>query len=177
MFGTKTIEFVDRNLQEELKKELADQGHHLTGTLENSIQSTTKNSVLEVYAEDYLGGNGEGLGPLNTGVAADRVPFNSANRTGAKTSQYIQGLVSFVKLRMGITDDKEALSVAFAIAKTHEKEGMPSQASYSHSKNGRRTQSLEESFERNGKVELQIEEGLSNELDSLLGMDGSVTVI
>lgn len=126
-------------LVDEIGKELAEQGHVLTGKLKQSIEYTTKrllNGDLEldvrmlaywVYVE--------------RGVRASRIPFSNKRRrggAGGKKSKYIQGLVDFVKKRGMASLDSKALSIAFAIAKTHKKEGMPTRGSYSYSQNGRR---------------------------------------
>jgi hypothetical protein len=165
MIGSQTIYKVQRRLTDNLEKELRDQGHHLTGELEQSITAVTvpqsDKAVVEIYANDYID-------PVNTGVGSDRIPYDSSKRSGAKTSKYIQGLKQFAKIRFGL-DDKAALGAAFAIAKTHEKEGMPTGASFSHSSNNRRTQAIEESYNDNAQeYETIIENGVSDELDFLI---------
>jgi hypothetical protein len=47
-------------------------------------------------------------------------------------------LIRFVELRMNLRG-KEAVSVAFAIARTHKRDGMPTRGSFRFSTNGRRT--------------------------------------
>lgn len=180
--GQKTIQTIDDQVQSTLIEELRQQGHTLTGSLEQSIQSLlgTDGSgiTLDVYANDYLGGReGDASGPLNTGVAAERIPFGG-NATGAKTSQYIEGLKNYAKRRFGISDEKVALSAAFAIAKTHKKEGMPSQGSYAHSQNGQRTESLERTLNDNENAYDQIlENGIDQELDDYLDIKSDVLTI
>jgi len=48
-------------------------------------------------------------------------------------------LIRYVQKRIGISNIQEAKSVAFAIAHTHKKEGMPSRGSYQFSATGERT--------------------------------------
>ena len=68
----------------------------------------------------------------NEGVAADKIPFipnserkaRGMERSGFKTSKYIQGLVNYVKKKMGASD-KDALSIAFSIAHKQRAVGMP----------------------------------------------------
>jgi hypothetical protein len=162
MIGDKTIYDIERDLIANFKKELRDQGHYLTGGLEQSIAPKRLKEpgrpVLEIYADDYVD-------PVNTGVVSGNIPYDSSRRTGAKTSKYIEGLKSYAKIRFGLSDE-EALGAAFAIAKTQEKEGMPTRASYVHSSNKRRTQAIEESYNDNQQhYESIIENGLSVEID------------
>lgn len=173
MIGTKTIHALEKGLISNLQKELRDQGHHLTGSLEQSIKGTraTENNrvVLDVYANDYID-------PVNTGVSAERIPFDSSRRSGAKFSQYIEGLKQFAKIKFRL-DDKAALGAAFAIAKKHEKEGMPTADSYTHSSNNRRTMSIDESYKDNEKeYDILIEGGLSREIDDLIDKTFTTTV-
>ena len=95
------------------------QGHNLTGALSKSIeyevQAQTDAASIEFRLLNY------GM-VLNYGVAPERIPFTP--NSGAKNSKYIDGLKMFAKLRFG-ANDKEALSIAFAIAHKHKKFGMP----------------------------------------------------
>lgn len=175
MFGDRTIEQVRILLEEDLKSELREQGHHLTGALEDSIQSIrealSSGVALEMFAEGYID-------PVNSGVPSSNIPFDSSTSSGAKTSQYIQGLKNYAMLRMGITNEKEALSVAFAIAKTHEKEGMPTGASAAHSRNGRRTLAIESTMKENQReYEQRIDEIMGVEIDDALDQDFQVKII
>lgn len=173
MIGDKTIYTLEKGLISNLRKELRDQGHYLTGALETSIKgdrlSESNRAVLDVYANDYIN-------PVNTGVPAANIPFDSSSRSGAKSSKYIEGLKQFAKIKFGL-DDKAALGAAFAIAKTHEKEGMPTAASYSHSSNSRRTMSIEESYNQNeSEYNTLIEDGLSLEIDVLIDKTFDTTI-
>jgi hypothetical protein len=118
-----------------LGTELRDQGHSLTGelisSLEYQVQLTAKGMTVSFFASEY----GQ---YLNTGVAAGRIPFSGISRLGGgKTSAYIQGLIRFVERRMNLRG-KEGISVAFAIARAHKRDGMPTRGSFRYSKNGRR---------------------------------------
>lgn len=127
-------------LMQVVRDELAEQGHTLTGRLSRSIQADITVSLrdgiakADVYLEDY------GLA-VNNGVAAGRIPYNPNVRTGAGTSKYIQGLISFF-LKRGLTSEN-ARGAAFATARKHAREGMPTRNSYRFSSNGRRTGFLE----------------------------------
>ena len=73
------LEDAMKHLQKELKQELRDQGHYLTGALHNSIEYRVYNrgetvAVAEMMSLDY------GL-ILEVGVPASRIPY-SGNRRG-----------------------------------------------------------------------------------------------
>ena len=121
------------HMENEFRKELIDQGHKLTGKLIQSIRSEVKEMQTAVegliYFEDYYT-------YLETGVPASKIPYGGRS-SGAKTSKYIAALIDYWRLRG--KSDKEARSAAFATANKHKQEGMPTKASYSFSKNNRRT--------------------------------------
>jgi len=150
------IEDVLRLLQADLKEELRQQGHRLTGRLEDSLKYTVEASstvaVGRMFAEDY------GIF-VELGVRASRIPF-SGNRQGGggkRTSFYIQGLISFWEKR-GLSG-REAVSAAFATAHVHKREGMPSRRSYAFSSTGERTGFVRAAVERNlDKIGQIIEE-------------------
>lgn len=120
-------------LKLEIRKELREQGHVLTGTLERSIEDEIQDLVAKmsfiIYLEEY-GVNIDG------GIPSDKIPFSGITGKGG-TSKYIEGLKRFWKLRKGLSD-KEASRAAFATANVHKLEGMPTKRSYGFSKNGRR---------------------------------------
>ncbi len=127
--------------------EFKKQGHSLTGAFEAGVESqyektlygTTINILFPYYGK-YL----------QLGVPAEKIPFGRAATVssqtslfgdsggGAKTSKYIQALANYAKLRLNAATDKDATSIAFAIAKTHKKEGMPTKSSEQFSSTGRR---------------------------------------
>jgi hypothetical protein len=117
------------------------QGHNLTGKavrdLETRIVQTAQGFLVLGYVNDYMA-------YLNTGVTAARIPYSPGS--GARTSRYISGLQTYVKLRMG-KSDKEALSIAFAIASKHKREGMPTRASARYSNTGKRTGFIDEALD------------------------------
>lgn len=137
MKSAREILFLGRKVFEDaLKKELRGQGHYLTGAAEGSLTVTLDE------AKDKAGIAGEGvfyIGILNDGVKANRIPYGGIGN-GAKTSKYIQGLIRFWRLR-GL-GEKEAVRAAFATAKKHKREGMPTRGSYAFSSNGRRKNNL-----------------------------------
>jgi len=112
------------------------QGHNMTGAFVASMtaESVNENDSLTISIYDNTQ-RGYGV-ILDNGVAANRIPFYPGS--GNKTSKYISALVLYVKARTGLPD-KECLSIAFAIAHKHKKEGMPTQASSRFSQTGKRT--------------------------------------
>lgn len=129
------LQFLDKIKQDLIQNSIKNirlQGHTLTGKLEKSIEVQVIQKVdtfINLLAESY------GI-PLNTGVKASRIPYKKGS--GRRSSEYIKGLQMFAKKRMRVSD-KEALNIAFAIAKKHKKEGMPTRGSFRYSKNGKRT--------------------------------------
>ncbi len=100
------------------------QGHVMTGdlidTINYKIQETDIGGRIDFYLNDY------GM-YQNYGVTPSQIknPFARPR---------IEGLQRFAKIKLGISNDKEALSVAFAIAKKHSVEGMPTKNSRSQGK-------------------------------------------
>lgn len=115
-----------------LKSELSAQGHRNTGRLERSF-------TYEVKREgDLLTGRisaNEYAIYLEFGVPANRIPYSPGS--GARSSKYIAGLINYFTTK-GLPAN-EARSAAFATARAHKREGMPTRASFAYSTNGRRT--------------------------------------
>lgn len=137
------IEKAAQRIIESIKNEWVLQGHHLTGGFEEklSYEIVTEENKITLFIYDNTEHSHGKI--LNRGVPAEKIPFNPGS--GKKESKYIQGLTKYAKLRMGATD-KEALSIAFAIAYTHLKEGMPSQGSYKYSKTDKRTEFVDDAW-------------------------------
>ena len=125
-------------LVDEIRDQIAVQGHNMTGSLSKSVEHKTKITSDGVIIQFLL--NEYGV-PVNTGVAAPRIPYGG--NTGAKVSKYIQGLIRFAKIRFRVTE-KQAKGIAFAIANKQKKEGMPTRGSFRYSKNGKRTNYIED---------------------------------
>lgn len=148
-----------------LRQSLKEQGHNMTGSLSKSIDIQVKGIRTLLRRIEILGFvNDYGI-PLDTGVPASRVPFSIPGR--APRSKYIAGLIRFVKLRR-IATGKKAKSIAFAIAKTHKKQGIPSIRSRRFSKNGKRTgwitDTLDDNAEKIGNTLINILEKGADEL-------------
>ena len=126
------------------------QGHNLTGKAISEIETIVKFQVNELQITglvlDYMAIN-------NQGVTADRIPYYP--NSGRKESKYISGLIEYAKKRMGASD-REAKSIAFAIASKHKKEGMPTRASARFSSTGRRTGFIEIALEKNNAKFIEL---------------------
>lgn len=123
--------FVEKVIKD-IQKELEDQGHVLTGRLRDSIEQEIKRkpNMIEslIYLEDY------GLS-IDQGIKAGNVPYSPPSGRGGK-SKYIQGLITFFRLR-GL-DAAEAKQAAFATANKAIQEGHPTKGSFFYSTNQRR---------------------------------------
>lgn len=119
------------------------QGHQYTGTLAESIgfdvNITEEGMTISFYSEKY------GI-YVNKGVTAARIPFGGRTGRGG-TSKYIQALIGYAKGKLGIGNDKEAARVAFKIAYAHKKGGMPTEKSRVFSKNGQRTNFIQNALD------------------------------
>jgi hypothetical protein len=119
------------------------QGHELTGSavkqMETMVRMEINTLIIEGFVPDYMAIN-------NQGVPANRIPYYPGS--GRKTSKYIDGLIDYVKRRMG-KSDKEAKGIAFAIASKHKREGMPTKTSARFSKTGKRTGFIEQALDKN----------------------------
>jgi|GEM_PF-1613614 len=133
-------------------EEFSQQGHSLTGkslkSIKYKVSKQSKTWTIEISHAGHMS-------YLNTGVPADRVAYT--RNSGAGKSAFIAALIKWVKLRgiaKGFTKSK---SIAFAIANTMKKEGIPTKGSFEFTKNGRRTGWLDQPI---NKQETKIEEKL-----------------
>jgi hypothetical protein len=126
------------------------QGHELTGSavkqMETMVKFEINTLVIEGLVPDYMAIN-------NEGVPSNKIPYYPGS--GRKTSKYIDGLIEYAKKRMG-KSDKEAKSVAFAIASKHKREGMPTKASARFSSTGKRTGFIEQALEKNSQKFIEL---------------------
>ena len=147
-------------LNEALMNEFEAQGHKMSGKLINDIEYQVKQEVDRLVLSGYMYAYGS---ILNAGVKADNIPFSPRglgfSPSGAGTSLYIKGLQNWVKQRMSISDEQKSLSVAFAIATTQKKYGMPTSASTFYSSTGKRTEFISDAFKRD---ESKITEAVSD---------------
>lgn len=114
------------------------QGHHMSGAFEDSL-------INEMVNDKEIEGKAKTYGVIvNYGIDAGNIPYGGQT-TGAKTSQYIQGLYNFFKAKG--KSHKDALSFAFATAKMQKKEGMSTQASRFYSSTGERQNFLQHAMD------------------------------
>lgn len=155
MIGNATIILIDTAYQGDLKKELRDQGHYLTGALERSIhsrQSTSGGTVVsEIEALDYAEDLFEGVRPEHID------PYDPT---------YLKGLTEYAKKRF---PGQPAFKIAVSISLKHSKEGNPTQASYEFSSTGERLFANIEAYNKNESEYAQfLEDGVSREIDQFI---------
>lgn len=163
MIGNKTIKQLDHQLEADLKKELRDQGHYLTGALERSmkprISEPGQSVILEVEAEDYIN-------DLEEGIPPEHIEYNAA---------YIQEMAEYARKRMRVSG-RQALRIGAAIARKHTEEGNPTANSYQFSSTGERLHAIETSYETNEKdYDRLIDQGLSEEIDQYIDQNFDIT--
>ena len=166
------LEHLEHVLSEALANEWEAQGHHMTGKIVKDIEYVTKQEANKITLSGmiYAYGNIQA-----SGVNSDKIPFSGTAKRGQGTggiSKYIQALKKYAEIRMNIPENK-SLGVAFAIAKTQKKEGMPTRGSYTYSNTGKRTEWIEDAFKRDeDKITEAIREMcynlLSVQIDTLL---------
>jgi hypothetical protein len=138
---SKALHILGGFLVDELRKELAEQGHNTSKmTLSDSIRYEIVGNDLFFYARDYAK-------YVDSGRAKEvkRIP--------------IDALAQWVELRGIATGESEIKSMAYAIQTKIYQEGSPTLGSFAFSDNGRRTDFVKFTFEENAKVitELALE--------------------
>lgn len=111
-------------LIEKIKDEWTLAGHPLTGSFEESlvpdIVEGNDSVIINILGNEY------GI-YLSEGVTPENIPYTTRRGTKGKRggkSKYITGLHNWVKLRLGINDERESLGIAFAIAEKHAENGI-----------------------------------------------------
>ena len=125
-------------------EELEAQGHRATGKLIASVVAKVKTMLDNIEVQmshlDY------GI-IVNTGLSPERVPYSRGS--GAKTSKFIEALMGWIRLKgIGGGLDKTVRGIAFAMATTMKREGIPTKGSYRFTSNGRRTQWIDYIYNR-----------------------------
>lgn len=148
---------LEERIREELMKEWEAQGHVMTGS---GISGITYKEAIQPYQFTVEAFSKNYVGILNDGVPAGNIPFSGTTRgrggNGTGKSLYIEGLTKYAMKRMG-AGEKEARSIAFAIAYTHKREGMPSIGSYAFTKTGERTSFVDRVVEKtSGDLEVTV---------------------
>lgn len=119
-----------------IRKEMVDQGHHLTGAMEESLEATITAKPGETDMEGFAAHYTQ---YVNYGFPASSANFGQ-----------VPYLIDYFKKR-GLSE-KEATGAAFATVKVWMKEGMPTTASNRFSTTGKRTNMIEDAFEKNGQA-------------------------
>jgi hypothetical protein len=119
-------------LCDELRAEIKAQGHEDTGELVRSIRYEIKHTGNSLSATIF---------------AAEQMDYvNRKLRFRGVSRAQITALTAWWK-RKG-KNEKQAKSAAWATAKAHEKQGMPTRGSYAFSKNNRRIGALQNSVDQ-----------------------------
>jgi len=129
------IEPIKVILKEALLNEWKAQGHYMNGKIVEEMEFLIERDLgrTSIIGKMYPYGTF-----IDRGVEAANIPFSPGS--GAKSSKYIEDLIRFVKQRMAVTELTQAKSIAFAIAHTQKREGMPTGGSYQYSSTGKRTE-------------------------------------
>lgn len=120
---SKLYELIDILIQK-IDEEFILAGHPNTGQFQENLEGEIRKDDKSIYV-DILG-PAYGL-YLSEGVPPEKVPYRRRKRGQGSggTSKYITGLHNWVKSKLGISDERESLSIAFAIATRHSEEGFP----------------------------------------------------
>lgn len=151
------LEQIGRYVQDITRAEFAQQGHNLTGKSSASIDYRVTQGrgpatwVITLEHERHMT-------YLNTGVPADRIPYGGRTGRGGK-SAFIEALTRWAKLRGMAGGFREAKRIAFAVATTMKREGMPTRGAFAFTNNGRRTGWLDHPVNTN---EREVEDRLYN---------------
>lgn len=143
------LDGMEKYLKKALLREWIAQGHHMTGAIvkEAEFVSETVANTLRLDLMIYAYG-----GIIETGTPAEKIPYSGRTGRGGK-SKYITALIGYVQKRMRIGDLKQAKSIAFAIAETQRKKGMPTPGSFKYSSStAGRTGWIQEVFDSNANA-------------------------
>lgn len=116
----------------EIRNEIEQQGHVLTGKLLKSVRFDLQPNEYGYRGKIYWESYGS---KLETGLKPFQVP--SVFTRSRSPSEYLLGLIEFWQKR-GLSG-RSATKAAIATQRKHKREGMPTRASYRYSKNGART--------------------------------------
>lgn len=108
-------------LVSEMRNQIKLAGHVMTSDLLESVESKIEKTITGAKIEIWL--NAYGLA-LNNGVPPEKIPFTEPSGRGGR-SAYIEGLQRFAQIKLGVTDERESLGIAFAIARKQKEKGMP----------------------------------------------------
>ena len=156
------MEKIAEHTLKQLIFEAKSQGHRNTGRLEKSFEwrgrSFEGGLVISFLAEKYAL-------PINSGMKGSRIPY-TPGQARAKKSKYIQGLKQYAKSRFRVSD-KQALSIAFAIARKHKKEGMPTFSSFKYSATRERTGFIQDALDLSEPYTISVLREYEKELNDM----------
>ncbi len=131
-------------LQLDLRKKFLEtwivQGHYMGGKIIDTMDFEVKGNDIEGWILKYGS-------YLETGVKKANIPFSGTHRGSTDKSLYIEALARYAEKKLGIHPQK-SLGVAFAIAYTQRREGMPTKGSYKFSQTGKRTQWIQNTLKK-----------------------------
>jgi len=144
-------------LTEALMNEWSLQGHAMTSKVVHDIDFVVKQEAQLLSLSGYM------------------YPYGNIQASGARWRKFPNwyAIQQWVKLRMQIQDEQKSKSIAFAIAQTFKKSGMPTAGSLQFSSTGKRTDWVEEAFKRD---ETKIEDTIRQMIFGLLTVNIDVLI-
>jgi hypothetical protein len=125
-----SLEQIAKQVIELIEQEWIKQGHNMTGAFIEKMSFEIEEGANVTI--NILDNTERTYGKIiNRGVPAQNIRYPYAPAR-------IKGLTDFAKFRFGASD-KDAVSIAYAIATKHKAEGMPLPSSSVHSQTGKRT--------------------------------------
>lgn len=149
---------IDETIIDDIRQELALQGHYLTGALEASI----KEKLIHEGGAVIL--SAEALGYIETlekYTPPDQIKIDNAEFEKLKRWVILRGLANF---------DHEATAVAAAIVSHWKVTGRPTPGSKEFSQTGKRTEAIQDTFTKN---EVRYTQMLDHGLTSMLDVEAS----
>lgn len=146
-------------VREAVQRELIAQGHKLTGKVYQDVQHILNTRGGDVMVEGWYNHYAT---YLHRGVKPENIPYSPGS--GAKRSLYIEALIQYAKAR-NMEDPKRA---AFAIARKHKMEGMPTKASYRFSTTGDRLKFLDYALDKNQRLDNAAFELVGKNVDMVI---------
>jgi hypothetical protein len=146
------IERLEQVITESLLNEWEAQGHSMTGKIVRDIEYKVKEETNRMILQGFMYPYGN---IIAAGISESKIPYSGRTGRGG-TSLYIQALQNYAKVRMGISDEKKSLSIAFAIATSQKKHGMPTPRSYNYSSTGKRRDWIEEALKNNEQRIMEV---------------------
>lgn len=124
MSGDRILKEAGETLNQFLTTELREQGHYLTGSLENSINNSSR---VEVMRRKYV---------LRGFALSYSKDLDEGVPSGSRRLPSVDELTGYFRLRgLNLVSARQA---AFLTARKHKQEGMPTKASSRFSKTGER---------------------------------------